>query len=255
MNYGMYLSATGALVEQARQDVIANNIANANTIGFKSDHAAFSERLTESMERNDFRFDINPVLERIGGGLFLDEIAFDQENGAYTRSAENPFHLALQGDGFFAVSDGESTYYTRAGNFQRGPDGSLLTADGNYRVLNSNHEPIRIEEGTSNIRVDVRGVIMVGDVATDQIQVIGKLDPSSYEKAGDNLFKARKGVVPAPTPDTRVRQHLLEESSVNAVREMTRLISSYRSYEANLRMLKVQDDTLNKTVNLVAKPV
>ncbi len=257
MNYGMYLSAAGALVEQARQDVIANNLANGNTIGYKQESAVFSERLTEAIERNDFRFEVNPVLERIGGGLFLDEIAFEKENGEFTRSSDNPFHVALQGNGLFAVTDGESTYYTRAGNFQRGPDGSLLTADGKYRVLNVEGKPIRIpenEEGASNIAIDAKGVIRVGRQTIDRLKVVGDLQPGDFIKTGDNMFQARPGVEPAPSPGTCVHQHFLERSSVNPLREMTGLIESYRSYEANLRMLRTQDETLGKTVNIVAKP-
>lgn len=255
MSYGIYLSAAGALVEDARQNVIANNLANSVTVGFKPDRTVFSARLTEAQERNDFRFDVNPVLERMGGGVFLDEVVFRNRPGEYTRSS-NPFHLALRGDGLFAVTDGESTYYTRAGNFQLGPDGSVLTADGSYRVLSVSGRPIRLEgEGASNVKIDEQGVIWVGKDRVDQLKVVGPLDPTQFIKLGDNLYKARPGVEPAPAPGAVVQQFMLEGAAVAPVKEMVELIRSYRAFEANMRMLRLQDETLGKTVNEVARLV
>ncbi len=253
MNYGIYLSAAGALVQDTRQSVIANNLAISLTTGFKPDRAVFSARLTEALERNDFRFDVNPVLERLGGGVFLDEIVFSKVPGEITRSS-NPFHLALQGEGFFAVTDGASTYYTRAGDFQLGPDGSLLTADGQYRVLNDEGEPIRIDgEGASNVTIDTEGVIWVGGVGVARLKIAGRLDPTQYEKVGDNLYRARPGAEPVPAPGASVHQFMLEGSAVQPIKEMVELIRSYRAFEANMRMLRIQDETMGKTVNQVAK--
>lgn len=254
MNYGMYLSAAGALVEQARQDVIANNLANAATAGFKPDQAVFSRRLTEAMERHDYRFDVNPILERLGGGLFLDEIHFSQRNGVYTQSA-NPLHVALHGEGFFAVTDGASTYYTRAGNFQKGPDGSLLTADGNYRVLNVEDQPIRFEEeGAGSIAIDENGVIWVGEAGIGRLKIVGRLDPAQFTKMGDNLYRTRTpDAAPAPASGARVQQFCIEEAAVDTIGEMVRLIQSYRSFEANMRVLRLQDETLGKGVNQVGR--
>jgi flagellar basal-body rod protein FlgG len=255
MIYGMYLSAAGALVEDARQGVIANNLANSTTAGFRPDAVTFSARLTEAQERNDYRFDVNPVLERLGGGVFVDDIAFSKRSGAYTRSA-NPYHVALAGDGYFAVTDGASTTYTRAGNFQLGPDGSMVTADGGYRVLDVAGQPIRIEgEGASDVTIDKRGVIWVGETRAAQLSVMGSVDPTAFVKVGDNRYAARPGVVPAPTPAPTVHQFLLEDSAVNAVGEMVELIKSYRAFEANMRILKLQDETVGRTVNDVGKLV
>lgn len=255
MTYGMYLSAAGALVEDARQNVIANNLANAITVGFKPDQAVFSKRLTEAQEQQDFRFDVNPVLERVGGGVFLDEVAYTGRQGVYTRSS-NPYHVALQGDGAFAVTDGESTFYTRAGNFQLGPDGSVLTADGKYRVLDVTDKPIRVEgEGAGTVKVDREGVIWVGETQAGRFKVVGRLDPASFIKMGDNLFRARPGAEPAPAPGTSVEQFQLEGSAVIPIQEMVSLIKSYRAFEANMRMLKIQDETLGKTVNEVPRLV
>jgi flagellar basal-body rod protein FlgF len=253
MIYGMYLSAAGALVEDARQNVIANNLANSLTAGFKPDQVVFSARLTEAQERNDFRADVNPILERLGGGVFVDEISYQKRQGAYTQSS-NPFHVALKGDGLFAVTDGASTYYTRAGNFQLGPDGTLLTADGSYRVQSVEGQPIRVEgEGASNVTIDEQGVMWVGSTQAGQLKVVGRLDPKAFTKVGDNLYQARPGVEPAPAPGTTVHQFLLEDSAVNSIQEMVALIKSYRAFEANMRILRLQDETLGKTVNEVAK--
>ena len=253
MIYGMYLSAAGALVEDARQNVIANNLANSMTAGYKPDEVVFSARLTEAQERNDFRLDLNPVLERLGGGVFVDDIPYQKRPGAYTQSS-NPFHVALKGDGLFAVTDGASTFYTRAGNFQLGPDGTLVTAEGNYRVLSVEGQPIRVEgEGASNVTIDESGAVWSGAAQVGRLKVVGRLDPMAFTKVGDNVYAARPGAVPAPAPETTVHQFLLEESAVNSIQEMVSLIKSYRAFEANMRILRLQDESFAKTVNQVAK--
>src|ERR1041385_2808449 len=113
MLYGMYLSAAGAMVEDARQGVIANNLANASTAGFKADTAVFRKRLAEASERPGSGAS-SPPLGDLSGGVFLDQVAFSRAPGSISATS-NPFDMALRGDGFFAVSDGARSEERRVG--------------------------------------------------------------------------------------------------------------------------------------------
>ncbi len=246
MLYGMYLSAGGALVEEARQAVIANNIANSGTAGYKSDAASFRKRLTEAREGtagSGARPD--PLLEGLSGGVFLDEISFSRQPGPLFATG-NPLDLAIRGDGFFAVSDGQRTLYTRSGSFRLNAAGELVTADGRFRVLGVDGRPIRL--GPGKVEVGPRGTITVDGRPAGRILVAGKLDPSLFEKTGGSYFRYLGSGNP-PASAAEVAQGHLEGSDVNAVGEMVKLIQSHRAYEANLQMVRIQDSTLGRSVN------
>src|SRR5512133_1500142 len=114
MNYGLYLSATGVLTNSYRQDVIANNLANSETVGFKKDLALFQQRLTEAQERRWPSSRSNPALEMLGGGAFASPTSIDLTEGDL-EPTDNPQDLAILGQGFFAVSEQGQTRLTRDG--------------------------------------------------------------------------------------------------------------------------------------------
>jgi len=129
--YGLYLSATGVLTNSYRQDVIANNLANAQTVGFKRSLALFQQRRTEaqSPDAADLSDQTDPLLEHIGGGLLLAPTAIDHSQGTLEQTGQN-LDLAIHGDGFFAVQDGKQTRLTRDGRFLVDSDGHLILGDG-----------------------------------------------------------------------------------------------------------------------------
>jgi flagellar basal-body rod protein FlgF len=241
----MYLSAAGALVEDARQAVIANNIANASTTGFKADTAAFRRRLTEAKERLTASPRPSAVLERLTGGVLLDEVAFSRGEGPLLPTG-NALDLAIRGDGFFAVTDGKSTLYTRAGSFRRSEAGELVSADGRYKVLGSDGRPIRLAPG--DVTVSAQGDVQVDGKAAGRLLLAGSLDPSRFEKVGQGYFRYRGAGAPGPATG-QVAQGVLEESDVSPVTEMVKLIESYRAYESNLQMVRLQDSSLARAVN------
>src|SRR3954471_17716697 len=116
MNYGLYLSAMGVLANSQRQDVIANNLANAETIGFKKDLALFQEQRTEAQLTGHHR-DSNHLLEPLGGGLVPSGTTLDLSQGPI-EATSNPLDVAILGDGYFAVRSGENLMLTREGRFQ-----------------------------------------------------------------------------------------------------------------------------------------
>ncbi|MBI4585789.1 MAG: flagellar hook-basal body protein [Planctomycetes bacterium] len=251
MLYGVYLSTAGALAEEARQDVIANNLANVNTTGFKGDTAVFRARLAEALEKSSAAKNRrSPLLDQVGGGLLLDEVSFTGKNGPLDPSS-SALDLGLQGDGFFRVSDGVQEFYTRDGRFQRSADGLLVTGDG-LQVLDDRGRPIRIPLG--ELRVGERGDLSVDGAALGRLGLSGSLDPRQFEKVGANLYRHRgAGTAPRATP--AVRQFYLERSTVSPIQEMVRMIQSQRAYETNVHMIRIQDATLERAANGIAKMV
>ncbi len=244
----MYLSAAGALVEEARQAVIANNIANASTVGYKADAVAFRRRLTEARE-GVAPGPAGAVTDSLSGGALVDEVKLSSGPGPLTATGQ-PFDLALRGDGFFVVSDGASTLYTRAGNFRLDKNGYLTTADGKYNVLGTDGKPIRVPPGT--VSIGSSGEIDVDGKRAGQLLLQGSIDPARFRKAGATYYAyVGKGAPGAARPE--VLQGFLEGSNVSAVAEMANLIQSHRAYEANLQMARIQDGSLGRGVQEIGK--
>lgn len=245
MLHGLYMSTAGALVEEVRQDVIANNLANVNTAAYKSGTAIFRERLDEARENTHLDHRPHPVLDRLGGGVFLDEVHYSIEDGPLEPSG-NPFDVALQGEGYFAVSRGGATFYSRDGRFQRAADGTLTTGSGRFALLDERGRPLRIPEG--EVVFGGGGEVLVGGESVGRLRIVGGAAPGHFERIGDTLFRFTGEGEPEPAPAV-VHQHFVERSDVNPIGEMVRLIQSQRAYETNMRMVRIQDSTLERAVN------
>ena len=143
MNYGLYLSASGVMANSYRQDVIANNLANSETVGFKRDLALFQERRTAFQERGGSGWS-DPLLEHIGGGILATPTVVDTHQGDLEPTA-NPLDVAIQGNGYFAVSDGQEKHLTRDGRFMMNSAGELIlsTEQGNH-ILDEKGKPIKL---------------------------------------------------------------------------------------------------------------
>ncbi|MDR1066157.1 MAG: flagellar hook-basal body protein [Clostridiales bacterium] len=248
---GLYVSALGMTVQMNKMDITANNLANADTTGYKRDIAAtraFSERL------------LSRVDEEIGGrrlgaiepGVFVDDIYVDFRSGALNATG-GPLDFALSGEGFFivnAVSRGgeQSVKYTRDGMFSRDASGRLVTREG-FAVQGQSGD-VTLPDGL--ITSDRLGNIYVNGKFIDRIAVTDFEDKRTLRPYGDSMYDE--------TPDSARRAFLgevsggfLEKSNVNSVREMVSLITVSRAYEANQRMVTIHDSTLEKAVNEVGR--
>lgn len=255
MNYGIYTSGLGAFAQSAKLDIIANNLANVNTPGFRKDQIAFRERLVEAMEgRHDSSY-YNEAIDRYGGAPLIDAVSFDRDPGQYdvTGRAQD---VAIDGKGFFVVTDRQTSenFYTRAGNFVFDAEGRLVTADGKYQVAGAAGEPIAIDPGSAgNLQIREDGSIYSGENLMGAIGVVDFDDYSALAKYGDTMFRRvadqEGNVAPHAAEQAKVRQGVIERSSVNPVVEMTEMIETLRMIESNLQMIKFQDSTLEKAVN------
>jgi flagellar basal-body rod protein FlgG len=237
MQASMYSSLFGALTQQHRLDVIANNLANADTTGFKKDALAF--RNTFRMYAHDMT-NPNPSIENEIPWPKSEQLSMtrigrhhvDHTQGALRRT-ENPLDLALNGQGFFKVQTNEGTFYTRNGQFQVNAQGRISSPSG--ALLLGTGGPITVDPDAL-IQVDDNGAMYADGELVGEIQVVAFADHEILEKVGSNLYRirpeARTAAAELPAEGTMVEQGTLEASNVEVVREMVDMIETLRIFEA-----------------------
>lgn len=190
-----------------------------------------------------------PVIGTLNSGVRLDKIEINYEQGQIFET-DNQLDFALKGRGFFQIETPEGVKYTRDGSFKLNANNELVTSEG-YRVLGSNG-PILIE-GTK-VSVSEGGEIFVDDQWMDQLNIVDIQNLRDMRKEGSNLYRMAAGTEAEAQPFSgQVLQGFLENSNVDAVKEMIEMITLFRNYESNQRMIKAYDDTLHKVVNEVGK--
>ncbi len=252
MIYGLWQSAAGLQANRYRQDVIASNLANIDTVGFKRDLAVFSERAAAAREPFGDPTMSNRLLDSMSGGTFVAPTVTSFEQGAI-RPTERPLDLALDGDGFFTVRDGRSTRYTRDGRFTVGPRGDLLTVAGGKPVLSDQGAPIRIPPGQAgSVRFSQDGTVWAGTTAIAKLGLADFADRSQLRKQGANLLAAPEGAKPQAASATVV-SGAVENSTVDPVTTMVAMIEASRAYQFNATMISMQDSMLGRLVNDVGR--
>jgi flagellar basal-body rod protein FlgG len=236
MDRGLYIAASGMLAELARQDQLANDLANTATPGYKADRstqASFADALIVN-ERTGAPIGSLPY------GTAISSVQTDFAQGAFKETGE-PLDVALDGDGFFSVKTAAGVRYTRDGQFSLDAKGTLVNASG-YPVLDDKGNPIVIT-GTQAPTIGPDGSITVGGKAVAKLAVV-TLDGA--RKQGDTLFDGKTGAAPK---ETAVRQGYLEASAVNVAQAMVDMITSMRAYESTQRVIHAIDETLGRGIN------
>ena len=256
------IAATGMSAQQTNIEVIANNLANINTTGFKRGKAEFSDLLYEAerLQGVSSRGNDNTVPEgaQLGLGVRTAAIRNLQTQGALANTG-NSFDLALQGRGWFQlVGPNGDTVYTRAGAFNTNATGQLVTLDG-YQVSPS----IIIPPNTTNVTISQSGIInaTVNGSATPtqigQLTIANFANESGLEHLGSNMFRESPASgtpvvgVPGDPGYATINQGYLEASNVDPVKEISDLISAQRAYEMNSKVIQACDqmgDTLSKGI-------
>lgn len=258
MIYGLYLSATGVLANSYRQDVIANNLANAETVGFKRSLALLRERRTEAAEETE-PGKTSAAFERIGGGLLANPTFVDRSQGQFEQSSSN-LDVAIRGKGFFAVqsdpSDPSQVRLTRNGQFIIDSKGYLALGDGSgRRVLDAAQKPISLRGViAAQISVQHDGTISAGKEPIAKLGVFNVPDETKLMTQGGTLLNYADNIKGLPlSTDAEVDAGFIEGSNVDPMTELTQLIEAQRQLEANANMIRYQDQTLGKLVNEVGK--
>jgi flagellar basal-body rod protein FlgF len=252
MIYGLYLSAAGVITNSYRQDVIANNIANAETVGFKKDLAMFQERPTQAQETGATA-STNSMLDMIGGGIFASPTQVDMSQGEMEPSSSN-LDVAIEGNGFFAVKDKSQTRLTRDGRLMIDRSGQLIIANGTGQpVLDQKGNPIVLNPAISSqdTTIDRFGNVTQAGKFVDRIGLFDVSDRSKLTKVGGDLISPGKADL---IPGTGVLHgNSTERANVEPATELTELMDAQRQLEANANMIRYQDSTLSHAVNEVGK--
>ncbi|MCL2199687.1 MAG: flagellar hook-basal body protein [Defluviitaleaceae bacterium] len=250
---GIYTSALGMITNMQRMDVTTNNIANVNTTGYKRDHVVshqFSDVLMARINDPGLRMFQQWGIGTINPGVFVDDVFADFSQGAFQETG-NTLDLAIAGQGFFVVNINGEELFTRDGAFTKA-NGVLLTAEGGLvQGMNGN---INLPEGY--IVINEQGRVYVNSEYIDTLRFVNfnRDGLHSLQKMHDNFFRAGEHTPGTEIPfEGSVIQGFLEGSNVNIVQEMVQMIATSRAYETNARMLTIQDGTLQRAVNDIAR--
>lgn len=238
MSHGIYSATSGAVAQQRALDVTANNVANANTIGFRADRVAFDEALVTAGART-----AQPPSLRYSAA---DRVVMEATSGAHQVTG-NPYDLALGGEGYFALATAQGERYTRTGTFIPGADGVLRTPDGLELMAEGRPDArIRIPNGARDVTIGSDGSVRADGEDVGRIRVVSFADPATVGKEGESRFVAVAPPIAAPA-NTTVVQGALEQSNVNAVAGLNEIISVSRLFESLERVIHTFADLDNRT--------
>lgn len=252
------IAATGMLAQQTNVEVIANNLANMNTTGYKTQRAEFQDLLYQNVERaGSATADTGAVLPsgiQIGVGVRTAAIYRVTGQGNLASTA-NPYDMAINGRGYFHIQMPDGTdAYTRAGGFALSPEGQLVTDKG-YVVSPG----IAVPQDALSITINAVGQVQATTAGQAAPQTLGQIELARFpndgglQAMGDNLFleTAASGAVLTGLPGApgfgTLQQGFLETSNVNAVQEITDLITAQRAYEMNSKVVSAADQMLQIT--------
>jgi len=244
----LYTSLSGMISKEARMNSISNNLANANTVGYKSDDLilkSFDQVLLENRGKKNGEAHVRNELGDLSLGVELDETYTDYNQGTL-ESTDSQTDLAILGDGFFTVERNGNKFYTRDGNFSVDPQGYMVNSKGDYLLGNNGN---RIYVANGKIDVKDNGVLTVDNGNTKvayNLDVVDFADKNTLVRNGDNLYS---GGNPTAATKFNVKQRALEKSNVNVVNGMIEMMSVYREFETNQKVIQTLDETLGKSVN------
>ncbi|MDA3899507.1 MAG: flagellar hook-basal body protein [Spirochaetes bacterium] len=273
---GIYTGASGMISQQAKMDVIANNLANVDKTAFKKDTTifkAFPDMIIRRINDDGVgivptgSYDSMPYVGKLGTGVEVNEVFTQFEQGSLQRT-ESQFDLALEGEGFFTVMTERGERYIRNGSFTINDEGILMTHNGNP-VMGENgiirvqkHNFVVKENGEIVVNRDLTDEPVVGQnenewqdqVVVDKLKIVDFEYKRHLKKAGTSMYMETEESGPALPPlDLKIRQGFLEKSNVNIVRGMVEMIEVQRSYEANQKSVLTADQTLGKLINEVGR--
>lgn len=265
MREGIYIAASGAFKQERKIDVIANNLANLTTTGFKGDGLVFREMIPPFTESAQLSASLNPKPTALQSDPKVSYVGvadmYTNVSNGILRQTGNTLDVALQGEGFFVVDSPQGQRFTRNGNFQLSEDGTLTTQEG-YKVLGEvsgkAEKPIKIDVREGDISINSGGEITVDN--GEQSTFIGKFQLVSFDdltklvKEGNGLFKIGDPSVKKQSAEKlRVQQGFLETSNVNSIKQMTDMIVTLRALEAYQKIIQSIDEADDQAVNAIGR--
>lgn len=257
----LWVPLSGAIAQQQKVDTIANNVANANTPGFKKDQLAFKEYLT-ALDKGTQDIDL-PNKEWAPEDFYRSygaEHAMVKVDGSYTNFKQgtlsptsNPLDIGLRGKGFLTIDTPKGIRYTRRGTLSLRQDGILTTQEGYPVIGRDDNEPIAIPPGTKNITIALDGAVYANNNPVGALNIAEFNDIHALRKEGNSLFvNNNEGNLKEQT-NTSIHQGFVEQSNVNAVSEMSDLIKAHRHFDSIQKAIKTYDSISSKAVNEMIK--
>lgn len=248
MIYGLYESASGLMTHEYRQSVISNNLANADTVGFKRDVAVFMERIPAS--RAGMRQgESDPLRDAYSGGVWLGRTETDFRDGSLQPTGD-PLDVALQGPGFFTVEKDGKTLLTRDGRLLMDATGQLRSAADGAAILGEGGRPLTLNPHGGEVFIDEAGHITQDRVTVGQLAVVDVENYAVLKKVGAGRYSA-EGAKSVPSA-ALLRSGFTESSGIEPVNELVGMIESSRAYQLNAQMITLQDQTIGRLLGAVA---
>ncbi|MDD9946757.1 MAG: flagellar basal-body rod protein FlgF [Myxococcales bacterium] len=250
MGSGIYSALSGAIAQERTLSVVANNVANANTTGFKADRVAFDEALAKEVAAAGER---SASMKYVG----LNRVEADRSTGAVKQTGR-ALDLAIQGDGFFTVETPQGERFTRAGSFVVDSEGVVRTQSG-YRLLQlagklaRRGQEIALPRPDATVTVGEDGTMLADGQEVGQLKLARFERPGELKKEGLTMFAAENGAVARELAGAQVLQGALEISNVNAVSGMNELITVTRAFDALQRVIKTFREVDQKANELATR--
>lgn len=243
---GLYTAANGMIAQSMAEAVIANNLANQETPGFKRAEPASGAFPWQVVVLGGAPLQAASGTAPLGTGSLLDRTALDWSQGDLAEGG--PLDVTIEGEGFFRVDDGNGVLYTRAGTFHVSPQGVLVDAAG--RAVEGQTGPIRLQ-GRGRPAILPDGTVMDGDRVAGRLAVYRPAPGATVVAVADGAYAIQGGVQPAT--DAQFRPGVVEMSNVDPVREMTQLMAVARTYEASRQAFSAEDQAAQQAARDVGR--
>lgn len=239
METPIYIGLSRQIALRANMDVVANNIANMSTPGYRAQNMVFTEYLAKPQGQDESL------------SMVLDYGQFQVTKEGPMKHTGNPLDIALNGPGFFGIETAEGVMYSRAGNFQINMDGTLVTGSG-QPVLDDAGAPIVIPAGATDIKIGKDGAIATNEGELGQLMIAEFENIQDLEAAGNGLYRTEAAAI-IPAENTIAVQGMIESSNVQPVTEMTRMIEILRSYQSTQKLLESEHERIRGMVQRMSR--
>jgi flagellar basal-body rod protein FlgF len=236
---GLYTAYSGLRAQSDALEILANNLANLNTAGFKGDKAFFSllnQKLEDLKGQNSVDAAINPQV--------LVQKALNPAEGSLSLTGRD-LDVAITGNGFLVVKAPQGTRYTRNGNLHLDVQGVLATSDG-YPVLGASGNPIKL--GPGRIQIGTDGGVVLENEPVDRLKIVTFDNLSTLEKEGSSLFLSKRGPASEKESNATVQSGYLEQSNVNPISGITQMVDLMRHFEAIQKSINLMMNEMNPKV-------
>ncbi len=257
MSYGLQISASGVFGALYRQDVLANNLANMDTVGFKPEIPTSRPRQAVTKEDNVGYLPSNKLLERLGAGVMMNPNGINFGQGGL-RTTGRDLDVAIDGEGFLTVKDpkakdADAVLLTRDGRLARDPSGRLVMATTGHPVLDAQNRPIEISDRGS-VLIDGDGTIRQNGAVVGRLNIIDVPDRNSLQRIGASLFRPGQEQLKQKSGATgQLRQAQVEESGVDEVKALMAVTDAGREVDANVALIQQHDRMMERAIQSLGR--